>query len=312
MPPEATSLDIDALRPRLAGDAVVPGNPGLGHRADGLEPRRRPAPGRRRAPRPAADDVAAIVTSPASTACGSRPRGPATAPRRSAARRRDPAQAPSACAASRSTPRRRRARVPAGALWADVTAPAVRARPRRRCRLLAPTSASSATRSAAASAGSARARPRRQQRARVRGRHRRRPPRRVDADNDARAVLGAARRRRQLRHRHRARVQALPAAASSTAAPLLWPLERAPEVLHAWREWTATVPDERLGLAPSSCASRPFPTFPSPSATRGSSFVGADGLADEQAAARSGPAPCATWRRPTWTPCRRSPPARCR
>jgi hypothetical protein len=28
------------------------------------------------------------------------------------------------------------------------------------------------------------------------------------------------------------------------AGDLFWPLERAPEVLHAWREWVATVPDE--------------------------------------------------------------------
>ena len=53
----------------------------------------------------------------------------------------------------------------------------------------------------------------------------------------ARAVLGPARRRRQLRRRHRARVQALPVT-EVYAGTLFFPLERAAEVLDAWREWT--------------------------------------------------------------------------
>src|SRR5919206_494530 len=31
---------------------------------------------------------------------------------------------------------------------------------------------------------------------------------------------------------------------TSTSPPPIWPADRAREVLHAWREWTATAPDE--------------------------------------------------------------------
>jgi hypothetical protein len=55
------------------------------------------------------------------------------------------------------------------------------------------------------------------------------------------------------------------------AGVMLWPIERAAEILHAWREWTAEVPDDmttvgRLLQLP------PIPDIPEP--LRGRSFVG--------------------------------------
>ena len=55
------------------------------------------------------------------------------------------------------------------------------------------------------------------------------------------------------------------------AGVMLWPIERAAEILHAWREWTAEMPDDmttvgRLLQLP------PIPDIPEP--LRGRSFVG--------------------------------------
>ena len=66
---------------------------------------------------------------------------------------------------------------------------------------------------------------------------------RVDARQRARAVLGAARRRRQLRRRHGDGVRSLPAP-EVYAGALFFPFERASEVLHAWREWLPAAPED--------------------------------------------------------------------
>ena len=79
MPPEATSLDIDALRRRLAGDAVVPGDSAwdTARMAWNLAADQHPAAV---VLAEHADDVAATLPSPASTACASPRRARATAP----------------------------------------------------------------------------------------------------------------------------------------------------------------------------------------------------------------------------------------
>ena len=64
---------------------------------------------------------------------------------------------------------------------------------------------------------------------------------RIDAAQRSRAVPGAARRRRELRRRDRDRVRALPGRAAH-GRRAAWPAERAEEIFTAWREWTATVP----------------------------------------------------------------------
>ena len=134
----ALAVDVDELRERMEGTVVAP---------------RRPRPGTRRAPRGTSPSTSArrssrsrrppptssrSSTSPASAACASPRRAPATTPRAIASLERTILrQDARACAASRSTPPRRRARVGAGALWAEVTGPASRARPRAARRLLA-------------------------------------------------------------------------------------------------------------------------------------------------------------------------------
>ena len=64
----------------------------------------------------------------------------------------------------------------------------------------------------------------------------------VDAEQRARAVLGAARRHGQLRRRHGdgARADRPP---ELYAGAMLWPWERAAEVLHRWRAWTLDAPE---------------------------------------------------------------------
>ena len=94
----------------------------------------------------------------------------------------------------------------------------------------------------------AQARPRREPRRRARGRHRRRPPRARRPRQRARPVLGAARRRRQLRRRHGARAAAVRAARASTPATMFFAVERAAEVLKAWRDFTRTAPDEATSI----------------------------------------------------------------
>ena len=101
-----SSVDIRALRLRLNGDLVLPGDPEWDDRAPGVEPRRRPAPLRGRARRVRRGRRRRRRASPASTGCASRRRAPATAPRRSGPRGRDPRQDRAHARASRSTPRR--------------------------------------------------------------------------------------------------------------------------------------------------------------------------------------------------------------
>ena len=57
----------------------------------------------------------------------------------------------------------------------------------------------------------------------------------------ARPLLGRAWRRRQLRRGDRDRAGALPGA-EIYAGCLFWPIERATEILNAWRRWVETVP----------------------------------------------------------------------
>jgi hypothetical protein len=64
------------------------------------------------------------------------------------------------------------------------------------------------------------------------------------------------------------------------AGDLFFPIQRAAEVLHAWREWTATVPDDVTSIghllrlpplprSPNRCAAGPSPSSRLPaSATR--------------------------------------------
>ena len=137
---------------------------------------------------------------------------------------------------------RRVARVRAGSKWAEVVPrpPSSASRPstgRRR------TSASPATRSAAGSAVGPQARPLDEQRHRDRARHRGRPAAARRPRARPGALLGAPRRRRQLRRRHGARGPALRDPGDLRRRPLL-PVERSSEVLHAWLDWTRTVPDE--------------------------------------------------------------------
>jgi hypothetical protein len=77
---------------------------------------------------------------------------------------------------------------------------------------------------------------------------------------------------------------ALYPAASLYAGTMFWPWERAGEVLHAWREWTDTVPDELTSLG-RIVQLPPLPTVPEP--LRGRSFVVVEAafLGDEAAGA---------------------------
>ena len=134
------------------------------------------------------------------------------------------------------------ARVEAGALWIDVTAPASEAG-------LAPLAGSSPdvgvvgyTLGGGLSWLGRRYGLACQPRPRRRARHRRRAAAPRHPPRARRAVLGAARRRRQLRRRHGDRVRAVPDARGLRRHAAL-PGERAREVLQAWREWTATAPD---------------------------------------------------------------------
>ena len=68
------------------------------------------------------------------------------------------------------------------------------------------------------------------------------------------------------------------------AGQLVWPLEQAPEVLAAYREWTAGAPDE-VSASLKLMRFPPIPDIPEPFRGRELVFVGAAVLADEQAAA---------------------------
>ena len=209
--------------------------------------------------------------------------------------------------------RRRRARV-------DVTAAGRAARPRRRSPAPRTTWASSATRSAAASAGS--------------------PAShglaansvtaielvtadgeflRADAEQRPRAVLGAARRRRQLRRRHGASSSALYPVPRGLRRHVIWPWERAAEVLRRLApSGPDALPDERDHVG-RILQLPPLPEIPEPLRGRQLVVIEAPPRRRRRAApscsrrcARSGPrstrsrwCPAAALRACTWT--RRSP-----
>ena len=119
-----SGADIRALRARVTGEIVLPGDAELGHRPAGLEPRRRPAAVRGRARRVAPRTSSRSSSSPASTGCASHRRARATAPA-------PLASLEDAILVKTERMRRveidaaaRRARVEGGAVWADVVEPA--------------------------------------------------------------------------------------------------------------------------------------------------------------------------------------------
>ena len=202
----------------------------------------------------------------------------------------------------------RRARVGAGVLWAEVTGPASE-------HGLAPLAGSSPdvgvvgyTLGGGLSWLGAAPRARRQQRARDRARHGRGPRRARRPRQRARAVLGPARRRRQLRRSSPRWSSSSTRRPRSTPGMMLWPWERAGEVLRAYVDWCRTAPDAistsaRLLQVP------PLPDIPEP--VRGRQFVAIDGayLGDAAAArGRARPRCARSSRRSTRS--RRSPPPR--
>ena len=63
------------------------------------------------------------------------------------------------------------------------------------------------------------------------------------------------------------------------AGAMLWPAERAPEVMHAWREWTQVVPED----VTTSARILQFPPLPDvPEPMRGRAFVVVDGAIDRE------------------------------
>ena len=163
----------------------------------------------------------------------------------------------------------RAARVEAGVLWAEVARPRGRVRAGRAGRLLArrrrgrihPRRRSELARRAA--------RPRRQQRRRGRDRDGRRGSGAIDAETDP-DLFWALRGGGGSFGVVTAIEFALFPVAEVYAGVMFWPIERAAEVLHAWREWTAEMPDDmttvgRLLQLP------PIPDIPEP--LRGNSFV---------------------------------------
>ena len=290
---------------RRPGGEVIARGQGLGHRTTRLEPRRRPAPRavafprRRRRRR---DRRLRARPRPEVCAAGHR------AQRR---RRRRPRATRSSSSTSAHARRRRstpRAAAPASrpARCGGRRAARPAARPGARWPAPRTTSASSATRSAAASLAGAPHGLAAEQRARDRARHRRRPAR--------------ARRRRRTSPTCSGRCAA--AAATSASSPrwssrlfpvsevyagmLLFPCERAGEVLRAWREWTRTAPDEVTTSIGRSCSFPPLPEIPEPLRGR---FVVIEGASlGDEAAAPSRSRRCASSGR-SWTPSRWSRPA---
>ena len=243
-----SSVDIRALRLRLNGDLVAPRRSRLG--------RRPPRPGTSRStssPSRSRSSSPLPTSSPssssrASTACASRRRAPATAPRRSATSRTRSSSRPSACAESRSTPTRAaRASRPARS-GPDVVEPAAAAGLRRAARLLARRRRRRLHARRRHGLARPQPRPRGQQRHGGRARHRRRRARPRRPRQRARPLLGRPRRRRQLRHRDRDRARAATRLPSCTPAPCSGRSSAPREVLHAWREWVETVPDEVTSL----------------------------------------------------------------
>ena len=177
------------------------------------------------------------------------------------------------CAASRSTPRSRRARVEAGALWEEVVGPADRARPhgvarlvpeRRRRRLLA---------RRRHRLDRAQARPLGRERARRRDRHggRRARARRPDAEH--RPLLGPARRRRRPRRRRRVEIALYPVD-ELVAGMMIWPWERSAGGAHALRR----VGGDRTEVVSASARMLQIPPLPDiPEELRGRQIVVIDG-----------------------------------
>jgi FAD/FMN-containing dehydrogenase len=149
--PALDSIDVDALRSRLYGDVVGPDDEGWdeARRAWNLAVDQRPAA----VALPLTDsDVVAVVNFAHEEGLRVAPQGTGHGASAIASFENTILLSTKHMRGVRIDPRTRRARVRAGALWADVTAPASAYGPPR-WRAPRTTSASSATRSAAASAG---------------------------------------------------------------------------------------------------------------------------------------------------------------
>ena len=217
-----------------------------GTRPAGLEPRRRPAPGARRHPALGRGRPGDRRLRRAATACASPPQGTGhNAARDRLARRQRPAPAPrDARRRDRRRPRSA-ARARAGALWEDVVGRGLRARPDRARRLLARRRRRRLHARRRHRLARPRARPRRQQRHRDRARHRRRrAPSAPTPSNEPELFWALRGGGGSLRRRRRRSSSQLYAVTEVYAGALFFPIERAGEVLHAWREWVRTVPDE--------------------------------------------------------------------
>ena len=89
------------------------------------------------------------------------------------------------------------------------------------------------------------------------------------------------------------------------AGVLFWPIERAHDVLHAWREWLPAVPD-RSRRSAGSCASRRCPTCRRTCAASRSSSSRSSASSTPSRPTRCSP-PCARWSR-RWTRSATTPP----
>ena len=230
----AEVLDVDGLRDRLDGDLHAPGDAGWDEARTALEPGGRPAPrsgrgaarrGRREAPR-----ARGARRRLADLGAGHRPqRCRLRRPRAHAADLDEPDARPWRSIPRRGSPGSRRAR----------SGPTSQ---RRRPSTVSPASRARPTTSAIVGYSARRRRQLPRSKARIGGgahprgrdRHRRRGAATRRCRERAGSVLGAARRRRQLRGRHRDRDRAAPIERLYAGA-LFFPLERALEVLQAWR-----------------------------------------------------------------------------
>ena len=171
---------------------------------------------------------------------------------------------PSCCApptwrASRSTTERRRARVGAGVLWNDARGPGRRARAGGAARPLRHGRDHGLHRRRRAGLAGTQPRPGLQRRHRVRGRDGRRAPGARGRRDRARPVLGAARRGRRGGVVTALEFELFPLQ-EAFAGHIAWPLERAGEVVEAYRSWTSDLPEEltstiRLIALPAACPS---------------------------------------------------------
>ena len=233
--------DVRSLRARMAGELVVPGDEGWdeARQAWNLAVDQQPGGGRGRRN---AQDVVEVVDF--AREAGPAGRGAGDGPQRRRARlaRRHDAVKTHQLRGVDDRSRAAHARVEAGAIWIEV----VEAAAEHGLAALAGSSPDVGVVGYTLGGGLSLAR--------AQARHRREPG---DGDRDrdggrraaarrprerARPVLGAARRRRRLRRRHRDRVRAVPVHGRSTPGVLWFPVERAAEVLRAWRDWRTPCP----------------------------------------------------------------------